>query len=877
MATERLIIEVREKGSARAQKNISGIGKGAQQAGAGVQLLKRALIALGGVAAIRELVGIADTFTNLQNRLKLVTKGFQEVNVVTKELFAISKATRSSFSATGELFTRVALATKSLGTSSQETLEFTKSLNQAVILSGAAANEAEQGIRQLSQGIASNRLSGDELRSVLEQLPLVADVIATRLGITRGELRKFGEQGKITAEVILAAFRDAREELNKRFGDTVSTIGQAFENLKTSTTEVVASLNTSTGAASGLAIAIQLLADNLSTVIRLLGAAGLLGILSLIGPALVKINKALSTFNKLLLTNPAGLLIKAIAVAVSLLIVFSDKIFVAGDGITTLADTFNATFTLISQVVSLGTERLFALLGGLIGIQAQVPNLGQVFSNTFNIIVKSVDAVIGIFTGLTVAYLRGLQDLPKGLKDLFIQAFNGVIGVVENAVNAIIDRLNFVRGLVGRGPLALVEFGRLENTAAGGAEQLGAAIKDGFLAGFNVNLLEKSVAAISGEAKGIAEARAAAELANKQAEDEARKRLGEGGVNELKTAATGKGKGKTFADIKKELEQENALLKLNSIERERQAAIFQAETTLKRSLTDAEREQLGALLDTNRALATRADILDELQAPQLELQEGQVALNKLLADGEINVDQYNQKLRQLSLAALQADRSLEGGLKRGLLSIGEEFTNLSTVVESTLVNAFKGAEDALVSFVTTGKLDFKSLVDSIFADLARIAVRGAITGPIAGLLSGSAQAAPSSGGGGGGGFLAGLGGIASSLFGEKGAGSGTPQGGTAGNTGTLGGLAALGAKLAFRNGGNFNVGGSGGPDSQLVAFRASPGENVQVNKPGQSGGGRSIVVNMNIQTPDADSFQRNQQQILAKTQASLSRANARNN
>jgi lambda family phage tail tape measure protein len=874
MATEKLIIEVREKGAAKASKNIAGIGKAGSSAGAGVQLLKRALVALGGAAAIRELVGLLDTFTNMQNRLRLVTKSTAELNLVTKELFGISKRTRSSFEGTATIFSRVALASKELGVSNAETLAFTESLNQAVILSGVSATEAEAGLIQLSQGLASGALRGDELRSVLEQLPFVADVISKELGVTRGKLREMGQEGKITSKIIFDAFQNAREELVERFGQTVPTVGQALTNLKTTVIELIGAFDSNTGAAAILATAIQLITDNLGTLVRIMGAAGLLGTVVLLSSAMTKLNASLRVFNALLLANPAGAILKVLAVIISLLVVFSDKISFGGEQVVTLADIFTATFNVINGVMGRGIEIIANFVAGLTGLGVRIPSIGDIISNTFSVIVKSIDAFIGIFVGLTVAIIKGVSKLPQGLKDLFIQAFNGVIGIVESSVNFILEQLNKVLAIAGRGPVELVEIGRLENTAAGGAEALGAAIKDGFLAGFKVNLLERAVGAISGEAKGVAAAREAAELAAKQAEEDARKQLGEKGPAAVVAEKATK-KGKSFADIKKELEQENALLRLNSVEREKQAAIFQAETTLKRSLTAAEKEELGALLDLNAQLAVRADILDELQAPQLELAQGQEALNGLLAEGAITADQYNQKLRQLSIAALQADTSLEGGLKRGLLSIGEEFTNLSTLVESTMVSAFQGAEDALVSFVQTGKLDFKSLVDSIFADLARIAVRGAITGPIAGLLSGQAQGAGSTGGEGGGGFLASLGGIASSLFGGGG-GTGQPSTGSGGGGGGLAQLAALGANLAFRNGGSFNVGGSGGPDSQLVAFRASPGENVQINKPGQ-GGGRSVVVNMNISTPDADSFQRNQTQILAKTQASLQRANSRNN
>ena len=563
-------------------------------------------------------------------------------------------------------------------------------------------------------------------------------------------------------------------------------------------------------------------------------------------------------------------------VVVSLLITFADKINIGSNGfggLTTLADVAVGVWNVLSETLSTVIAKIQSLFSasesgatGIGAITSGLKLLGSALLSFLNVPAQLLSAFVNLV-------LVSFKLLPDALEDILRSAFQGLAQIVEDSVNFILRPVNAVREKLGFDTAVQFKANPINNPVEGAAERFSVAALDGIVQGLEKpTLFDKAAGRFGAAIDAAREQRLGQEAVDKASEENALKALGATGpvIDRTEVAKT---KGKTFADIKKELEQENALLRLNSVERERQAAIFQAETTLKRSLTAAEKAELGALLDLNAQLAVRADILDELQAPQIELAQGQAALNGLLADGTITAEQYNVKLRQLSLAALQADRSMEGGLKRGLLSIGEEFTNLSTLVESTLVNAFQGAEDALVSFVQTGKLDFKSLVDSIFADLARIAVRGAITGPIAGLLSGQAQGTGGGGGAAGGGILAGI----TKLFGSGGGGStAAPTGGSAGGTGTLAGLAALGANLAFRNGGNFNVGGSGGPDSQLVAFRASPGENVQINKPGQ-GGGRSIVVNMNISTPDADSFQRNQTQILAKTQASLQRANSRNN
>ncbi len=83
----------------------------------------------------------------------------------------------------------------------------------------------------------------------------------------------------------------------------------------------------------------------------------------------------------------------------------------------------------------------------------------------------------------------------------------------------------------------------------------------------------------------------------------------------------------------------------------------------------------------------------------------------------------------------------------------------------------------------------------------------------------------------------------------------------------LGSVAEL---FGFANGGAFTVGGGGGTDSQLVAFKATPGEEVSIRTPAQqrASGGGNITVNFQVTSPDADSFRKSTGQI----QADLARA-----
>lgn len=119
-------------------------------------------------------------------------------------------------------------------------------------------------------------------------------------------------------------------------------------------------------------------------------------------------------------------------------------------------------------------------------------------------------------------------------------------------------------------------------------------------------------------------------------------------------------------------------------------------------------------------------------------------------------------------------------------------------------------------------------------------------------------------------------GLRSDLVSQLGIG-GTPFAGAFGS----GGIFDIGRLLGFAGGGRFVVPGAGPPDSRLVAFRATPGEEVSVARPRRRAtpapGGGTVNVVMNVTTPDSDGFRRAQGQILADLQRQLRRWDVRNN
>lgn len=263
MTTERLIIEVSEKGTLVVKRNLEDVAKTAKKTGGALGVMTKAFAAIGGAILVQQIVAMADEYTNVQNRLKMVTNGEAELAAVTQELFNISNRTRGSFSAAAEMYARVALSAKNLAVSQRELLDFTETLNMVLATSGVTSQEAAGGMIQLSQGLASGALRGDEFRAVAETMPAVLDILAKAMGKRRDEMRQLGTEGKITTQIFLKAFKEARVEVAERFAKTLPTAGQALVVLKNQMMGLVGGTMMAGGASSMLGKAILTISDAL--------------------------------------------------------------------------------------------------------------------------------------------------------------------------------------------------------------------------------------------------------------------------------------------------------------------------------------------------------------------------------------------------------------------------------------------------------------------------------------------------------------------------------------------------------------------------------------------------------------------------------------
>lgn len=189
--------------------------------------------AIAGGFAVGEIVAFGDSIVGLQNKLRSITGDQALVASMFDDITRVAGAARAPLQETGDLYFRIARAAKELGISQQETSDITESLAKSMSMTGATAQETSGALLQLGQALQSGRFQGDELRSVLENMPIVSKAMADELGVTIGELRKLGSEGKITSDVFVRAMQKNKKAIDDAFARSVPTAMQALNNLKT--------------------------------------------------------------------------------------------------------------------------------------------------------------------------------------------------------------------------------------------------------------------------------------------------------------------------------------------------------------------------------------------------------------------------------------------------------------------------------------------------------------------------------------------------------------------------------------------------------------------------------------------------------------------
>ncbi|EPR7695135.1 tape measure protein [Enterobacter hormaechei] len=191
--------------------------------------LSRVATSLMAILSVQQVSQYADAWTTLNNKLANALRPSEQLVDVTERVFNITQQTRGSLDATASLYSRLERATREYGTSADDLAKLTTIINQGFVVSGATAQEAENAIIQLSQGLASGALRGEEFNSVNEQGNRIIVALADSMGVSIGQMRQMAAAGKLTTDVVVNGLLSQGTAIGNEFANTTTTISQALQ------------------------------------------------------------------------------------------------------------------------------------------------------------------------------------------------------------------------------------------------------------------------------------------------------------------------------------------------------------------------------------------------------------------------------------------------------------------------------------------------------------------------------------------------------------------------------------------------------------------------------------------------------------------------
>ncbi|MEM8064124.1 tape measure protein [Morganella morganii] len=256
--------------------------------------LSRVAASLTAYLSVSAVASYAEAWTVLNNKLSNSVRASESLVEVTERVFNISQDTRSSLDATATLYARLERGTRQYNTSAEDLAKLTTIINQGFIVSGATAQEAENAIIQLSQGIASGVLRGEEFNSVSEQGSRLMVALADSMGVSIGQLRAMAAEGKLTTDVVVNGLLSQGAAIGEEFSKTTQTMSQALQEAGNNITKFFGNSSTVQSFIGGFNDSVVVVSENLDSLTNILViAAGVIGsryagALALAGAAQVK-------------------------------------------------------------------------------------------------------------------------------------------------------------------------------------------------------------------------------------------------------------------------------------------------------------------------------------------------------------------------------------------------------------------------------------------------------------------------------------------------------------------------------------------------------------------------------------------------------------
>jgi putative tail length tape measure protein len=395
-------------------------------------------------------VQTTDQLTQIRARINLINDGSQSTAEIMDKIYSAANRSRGSYLDMADSVAKLNMLAKDAFSSNDEAIYFVEQLNKQFKISGASVEETTSAMYQLTQAMAAGKLQGDEFHSIMENAPMLAQSIASEMGLTVGQLKDMSSQGLITADIIKEALFNSAEETNAKFAEipmTFQDIGTQVQN------ELIAAFQpameeisnmTSSGvlndALAGLSIAFRLVGTAAqAAIITVRGAFSALSVV--IGTA----KNIVTSFANLFRTAMPGVATAIVGVTTAFI---TYKATVALCSTQTAALTVKTVALKTAQVASAIATRAYAVAMTVVkvAIQGTILSIGALTMGTT--VLKSLFLALRSSTIAAATAQRVLNVVmkanPVGILISVIMTLVGVFATASAASNGFGNTLSSV-------------------------------------------------------------------------------------------------------------------------------------------------------------------------------------------------------------------------------------------------------------------------------------------------------------------------------------------------------------------------------------------------------------------------------------------------
>lgn len=248
-----------DKSLERVDAGFDRVGESAQSAG---DLIKNAMAIAAGAVSVKSIIDVADSYSQLSDRISLATGSFGEYTLVQERLLDTAERTYRPLSEAQELYIRTAESLKSMGYNTSQALDVMDSFSFLLVTNSASADKASSAIDAYSKALQTGKVEGDDWKSILSAMPTVVETLSKATGRSAEEIRALGVEGKLSLDILTEGLQKSAEA-NGKLADMMGVaVRDALQNLSNAFSVYIGQANEANDFTGKLASGIALLGDN---------------------------------------------------------------------------------------------------------------------------------------------------------------------------------------------------------------------------------------------------------------------------------------------------------------------------------------------------------------------------------------------------------------------------------------------------------------------------------------------------------------------------------------------------------------------------------------------------------------------------------------